>query len=380
MIEQIENAAAFERLRDEWNALLESSSSNCLFLSWEWLHTWWQHLAEDTKLSILAVRWNGELAAIAPLVLRPPRYSRLLPFRSLEFLGTGFVGSDYLDLIVRQGREGQAIEELAEHFSRGSLMLELAQLRSGSCLAAQLAARLAARGWRPSRAQTHVCPYINLSGHSWQSFLAGLGSEHRYNFQRRLKNLGKQFEVRFEQACTEERRQEALAVLLDLHNRRWSERGGGSDAFHTPELVSFHQKFSRLALERGWLRLSVLWLDGKPVASLYGFRFGHVFYFYQSGFDPEFRKQSVGLVTMGLAIKEALEEGAEEYDLLHGNEPYKAHWARETRELERLEIYPPLVQGVLYRRAVGFSRAARKVARNVLPNSVADRIRAPKRG
>jgi len=58
-----------------------------------------------------------------------------------------------------------------------------------------------------------------------------------------------------------------------------------------------------LALARDWLRLFVLRFDGKPAASLYGFRYNGVFYFYQSGFDPVYGKHSVGLVTMALFYK-----------------------------------------------------------------------------
>ena len=76
-----------------------------------------------------------------------------------------------------------------------------------------------------------------------------------------------------------------------------------------------------------------------PVAALYGFFYQRVFYFYQSGYDPRYRKHSVGLVTMGLAIKSAIEDGAEEYDMLHGDESYKFQWAKDVRELEHLELY-----------------------------------------
>src|SRR5439155_184650 len=78
---------------------------------------------------------------------------------------------------------------------------------------------------------------------------------------------------------------------------------------------------SRSGLELGWLRLFILRLDGRPAAALHGYQYGGVFSFYQAGFDPAFAKQSVGLVTMALAIKSAIEEGADEYDLLHGAEP-----------------------------------------------------------
>jgi CelD/BcsL family acetyltransferase involved in cellulose biosynthesis len=373
VIERIEDLGGFEKLREEWAALLDASASNSLFLTWEWLYTWWKHLSEGRRLFIITVRYGRELVAIAPLALRPPQPIRLVPFHALEFLGMGDVGSDYLDVIVRRGKEQEACQVLAEYLRPGKLMLELTQLERRSCVAENFAAVLKQRGWSLSETKTNVCPFINLSGHSWQSYLATLGPEHRYNFGRKLKNLMKQFEVRFEQVRSEEQRREALPLLIALHNMRWRNRVF-SEAFHTVDLVSFHDELSRLALEQGWLRLFVLRLDGKPAAALYGFSYHRIFYYYQAGFDPTYSKHSVGLVTMGLAIKSAIEEGVEAYDLLHGDEPYKFHWARTARELGRLELYPPGARGLLYKGTLEVSRATRRMARRVLPKTLADRM------
>ena len=80
-------------------------------------------------------------------------------------------------------------------------------------------------------------------------------------------------------------------------------------------------------------------------------------------FDATYDKHSVGLVTMGLAIKCAIEEGAEEFDLLHGNEAYKSHWSSDSRELGRLEVYPPGSLGWICRSSVELERASRRIAR-----------------
>lgn len=365
MVDRIEDAVEFEALREDWNDLLQSSAANCLFLTWEWLHTWWKHLAEDRRLFILTVRSGRELLALAPFAIRAGSLTSVHPFRSLEFLGSGNVGSDYLDLIIRRGHEKEVVSALADYLNYENWTLTLSQLKRGSSFAVELAQLLVKRDWRLSEARTNACPFINLSGHNWQSYLATLGSQHRYNLQRRLKNLTRQDDMRFEQVLSDEQRQQALALLIDLHNLRWSERGG-SDAFHTAGLRSFHEEFSRIALRAGWLRLFVLWLDGKPASALYGFLYQRNFSFYQSGFDPSYGKQSVGLVTMGLAIRNAIEEGADEYDLLHGEEQYKSLWAHETRELGRLELYPPNVRGRLYERTVVLNRVARRMARHVL--------------
>jgi CelD/BcsL family acetyltransferase involved in cellulose biosynthesis len=374
-VEKIADLKGSERLREEWNDLLQTSTADCLFLTWEWLFTWWRHLGGDRELFIVTVRSGRELLAIAPLARRAHRLAGVIPVRSLEFLGTGSVGSDYLDVIARRGRESEAVRALGEYLASEKLVVEMAQVKSNSGLAAELARELGTRGWSLAETKTSVCPFIRLSGHSWQSYLATLGSEHRYNLQRRLRNAARQFDLRFEQARSEGERREALAILVELHHLRWRDRGG-SDGFHTPVLLAFHEEVSRLALERGWLRLFVMSLNGKPVASLYGFRYQHVFYYYQSGFDPVYSKYSVGLLAMALAIKSAIEERAEEYDLLHGDEQYKFHWAKEVRELSRLDVYPRHARARLYKGVRETSRAAKRIVRRVLPETVVGRIAA----
>ena len=378
VVERIEDPCAFDGLRAKWNELLEASPSKSLFLTWEWLSTWWKHLADGRRLCILVVHAAGELIAIAPLTWRPRRLGHLLSVRSLEFLGTGSVGSDYLDLIVRRGRAAEAVRALAAYLADGTDVIGLAQVEADASDAGRLAAELGRRGWSVLSEATSVCPFIGLAGRSWESYLDSLGPAHRYNFRRRLRGLSRLGHVRLERVQTEAQRRDALCELVGLHHMRWRLRGGSS-AFYDVALVAFHEEFSRLALERGWLRLFTLRLDGKAIASVYGFRYGDKFYFYQSGFDPGYARQSVGLVALGLTIKAALEEGAMEYDLLHGDEEYKFLWAHQTRELRRLDLFPSHVRGWLYQQAIEASRAARRAVRCVLPATVVQRIGAGRR-
>ncbi|MBI4458511.1 MAG: GNAT family N-acetyltransferase [Acidobacteria bacterium] len=371
IIRTIETAAGFEELRTEWNELLQACGSNCFFLTWEWLFTWWKYLSQGRDLFLVTARCGAELAAIAPLSRKPARFPALWPFQTLEFLGTGNVGSDYLDLIVRPDKEQEILPALAEYLAGKRSSLSLAQVNKDSCIAKEFARHWEKHGPPLREAGTNVCPAICLAGHSWDSYLGTLGSEHRYNFRRKWKHLTSHFDVRFDLAASEEERKEALRILLSLHASRWGER---SDAFVSPQLVAFHDELSSLALERGWLRLFTLRLDDTPVASLYGFYYDRVFYFYQSGFDIGYSKHSVGLIVMGLAIQNAIREGAREYDLLHGNEGYKSHWASQTRELGRLELFPPGLAGMAWKQARGASQAAKRVARDVLPQAWKEKL------
>ena len=71
----------------------------------------------------------------------------------------------------------------------------------------------------------------------------------------------------------------------------------------------------------------------------------------------------VGLVLMGLSIRAAIDEGAGEFDMLWGTEPYKFLWARETRLLQRIELFPTHLGGTLHRHAIGARRSAGRPAR-----------------
>jgi CelD/BcsL family acetyltransferase involved in cellulose biosynthesis len=364
-VETIGEALAFAALQREWDELLQSSDSDGLFLTWEWLFTWWKHLAGDRQLSILAVRCDGELAALAPCALRRPSLFHRRPLPVLEFLGSGLVGSDYLDVIVRRGREPEVRQALASWLAGKRPMLHWTQLKRAVSQAAGVVSALAGNGWGVVEAVTNICPFIPLAGRSWESYLATLGAEHRYNFNRKWKRLNRDYTVQFDRVSTQAQCRESIDLVIAQHNSRWRDRGG-SDAFHAPGLVEFHREFSQIALDRDWLRLYVLRLDGQPAACLYGFLYRRTFYFYQSGFDAAYEKHSVGLVAMGLAIKSATEEGAEEYDLLHGNEAYKSHWSCHSRELSRLEAYPPRALGWICRSSVELERAARRIARRLL--------------
>lgn len=360
-VDAVEDDARFAAMAGAWEALLRASRARCLFLTGEWLHTWWRHLGARHHLSILAVREGGTLVGIAPFARRR-RWAGLAPVAAIEFLGSGDVGSDDLDLICRPEDEERVLDAVAGHLSARRSVLRLRRVAPASSLAARLAGRLSGAGWSLTRSAREVCPWIPLEGHSWNSYLASLGAEHRANVRRRIRNL-ERAGAHLERVDSEERRRAVFPALVALHNARWSGRGR-SEAFHHAGLVAFHDEVSRLALARGWLRLFALHLEGRVVAALYGFVYEGRFNFYQSGFDPAVGRLSPGLAVMGLAIRSAIEERAAAFDMLHGDEAYKFLWCRQVRELARMELFPPTAAGALARGAEATLRGVKAALRH----------------
>jgi CelD/BcsL family acetyltransferase involved in cellulose biosynthesis len=360
-VEVVDTAWGFTCLRPRWNELLHDSDADNPFLTWDWLHAWWAHLRGTSGLRIVVVRSGEKLVAIAPFCLAT---APLYWFSRLEFMGGGYAGSDYLDLIIRRGYERESVDAIAGYLKTEKLSVRLNHLPPTS-FAARLADELAQDGWSTTDAADGMCPVIPLAGHTFDSYLGTLGSSHRANVRRRLKAMGQQFDMRFERVTSAGERREMLAALSRFHDRRYSDRGG-STAFSTQEVRAFHDEVTRRAHERAWLRMYVLRLNGEIAAVMYGFFYGGRFFFYQHGYDEKYKANSVGLVLMALTVRAAIEEGAREFDMLWGVEPYKFLWARDSRTLRRVELFPVHFGGTLHRHAIEARRGVSQLARRVL--------------
>ena len=201
-VEVIEDTARFAALRSPWTRLLGKSLADSPFLTWEWLYPWWTHLHGGRTLHLLTVRQCDELIGIAPLA----RVGAPLPWLSrLEFLGTGYAGSDYLDLILHRDYETEALDEIAKTLSAEGSALHLDHVPIASA-ASRLLRPVGASGWTSMTSASGTCPVVSLAGHTWDSYLASIGSAHRANFRRRLRGLSRQFDVRFDRVSTETER------------------------------------------------------------------------------------------------------------------------------------------------------------------------------
>jgi CelD/BcsL family acetyltransferase involved in cellulose biosynthesis len=359
-VEIIDQLPGFEALQPQWNELLRASQADGPFLTWEWLHAWWTNLRGQSRLKLFVVRVGEQLVAIAPLLVTR---SRLPWCSSLGFLGTGNAGSDYLDLIVRTGFEVEAVQALATSIESQRRALRLKHVPSCS-LASRLARLLERSGWTCRATPGGVCPSIRLAGHTWDSYLASRGPAHRANVRRRIRAVGRAFDVRFERVTSTALRLDALTKLATFHEGRW---GGntGSTAFETADLQAFHRDATGRAFDADWLRLYALYLDGQMAGVMYAFAYDHRFYFYQHGFDEQYRTYSLGVLLMALTIRAAIDEGAIEFDLLWGIESYKWLWADDSRPLSHLDLFPAHLGGRMHRRRVDVESALRTLARRM---------------
>jgi CelD/BcsL family acetyltransferase involved in cellulose biosynthesis len=328
--------AAFAVLAAEWDALLARSAADTVFLTADWLSTWWDVYGADAELRIATVREDGRLVAAAPCkVEERRRYG--LDFRQLEFIGTGrAVCPDFLDLVVEAGREAELVPVLVEALlaDGGWDKLALTDVPATSPVRPALVAALGGVGLRPRIEADRVCPYLPLPA-TWAELEARLTHNFRRNHRKKRRRLGATL-VRWEPG---EDPGAALDSLAALHQDRMESSGRGGN-FRKPDYRTFHERFAARAARNGWLYLAFLERDGRRIAGRYGFVYGGTYYAYQSGFDPAAADDSPGEVLLGMVIEDLIGRGVCEFNFLRGAQPHKFHWTDRRRETLRVDGWP----------------------------------------
>ncbi len=322
----VETLGALEDLREEWAHLHRASAVTTPFQSPEWLLAWTRAFVHG-PLRVLAVRSRGELVALVPL-FRHDAWGE----RRLRLLGAGI--SDYLDGVFAPSGTGSdvigpAFRSLVTTFCDWDVcqleqLGENAVLRTAPLLAASSAhVRLAV--------ETHVgtpgavtCPRIHLrDARSLEEVVTAQKVAKLRKYRRRAERDAR---LALDVVTAPAEVEAAFATFLTLHDARWH----GSDtstAFADPAVRGFHAAVVGELARTGALRLYVLRLGGRPIASLYGLAKNGTLYCYAQGFDPTAAELSPGLLLLGAVLDDAIAKRMRCVDLLRGREPYKYAWS-----------------------------------------------------
>lgn len=323
----VTDPARFLELGADWNAVLHRSGTRNLFLSWEWVSTWWDVYGGASALHVLVARRpDGRIAGIAPFRLRRRRLFGVGLLSVAEFIGAGSdVTPDGLDVLAEAGDEDAVVAAFAKALATDP-RVQAVDLRpfAGESPNLPRLQRELGRYHGIVECHTHsVCPVMNLP-RTWTAYMADRSRNYRKKIGEYERRLARDLDARQRRTETVEDLARDMPTLVKLHGERW---GPKSRAFRSAEYCRFHERLARLMLDRGALRLFTLESGSRALAMLYCFSDGHRYYYYQAGRDPELSRYRVGFVLMHQAMKAAIEEGVEVFDFLRGAEEYKYHWA-----------------------------------------------------
>lgn len=334
-VRAITKPADFLAMREDWDGLLDHAAAANIFLTFDWVHTWWRHYGGNRRLCILAAYEGGGLIGLAPLMLEERRLGGVAVFRRVAFLGTGI--SDRLDILLTAGRERTVLEAFIACLQGQRWdMLDLQEIPEDSVTAQLLPELAGPLGGRVEVGQQSVCPVIKLMADP-EAYFAALGVNLRHNLRKYGRRLKRDHAVAVEVVNGGSRLHEGMQAFLGMYRKSFEGRPNTFELIGD-KFAAFRQDVATRFAAHGHLLLVLLRIDGTEAAGELCFPYRGTCYRYNCCYDPVWKEKSVGTVLQGNVIRHAINIGCHEYDFLRGDEPYKYQWGAQARRQVRMRI------------------------------------------
>lgn len=371
-VSQVSTLDAFCALRADWNALATADSRASVFLTWEWLYSWWEVYGAKRQLSVLLAKDDrGQLRGIAPLMKCWTRIGPV-PVRTVQFIGAHSTASEYLDFIAAQDDKEQVARTFLSYLcdKKAWDLFLFHQVPDDSATRWMLTEQIPPGGLHVSPLETQPSLYIPLPSH-WDAYLTRLKHHARNDirrYRRRLETAGG-----YQIVDRSNDPDQALVDFETLHLARM-QNARRVTSFSSSDFRRFHALVASRCAERGRLRMVFLTIGGRNVGALYGFVFNERFFFYNSGFDPTFRDQNVATVLLSHCIENSITAGLREFDFL-GPGDYKTRWGVDERRKLSFALSPHTSVMNAYRLATYGRDLVRTGLRQAVPAGLHELLR-----
>ena len=303
----------FLDLQGPWQKLLADCAEPTFFDTMIWHKTWWKEFGSDADLKLLILRsWTNEPCLIAPLMMKNSE---------ITFIGgTDLV--DYHDFLTQEPQKYEYIDAVVDRLTRMESVnkISLSSIPDNSPTIKHFRESAELHGWVISVEQEDVAPRMQLPS-SYEDYMLGLRKKDRHELRRKLRRL----EGAGEFLQIELRSPSEVSIAMDdffrLHRMSTSEK----NEFMTVEREQFFAKIAVELAREDMTRLTFLEFNGDRVATSLSYVCGDVRYLYNSGYNPNMYRLSVGLLNHLMSIKSSIETGIRVFDFMRGNESYKYH-------------------------------------------------------
>ena len=312
-----------------WDQLSATSPLATTFTSRLWQENPQSQNASHNSLRLVTVCRGPNLLAIVPLELTAGGF--------LETRGAAF--SDYLDPLVSAKEERSVwtaiVSLLSDLWDRDVRALTLHNVRADNPCRNILPAIAAAEGFQFEETPIGNAAVLRLP-RTWEQYLASLDGHERKELRRKIRKVEGQASARLlvcdDKSWDAQRLEQCLNLIeaADPDKRDWLRQN----------VRPFLSRIGERLVKARLMRLLMLLINEQPAACLIDLPSRRGSMLYNSGFDPTMRQWSPGIVTFGLAIRDAIERGQDAFDMLRGEHPYKYKLGAQDSALYRLTLSP----------------------------------------
>lgn len=307
--------SSWEQLPGSAEALFAHSAKESLFASRQWLEAVSDVVCTgDQSLALAGVLSENRLVALLPLIKSPGNNWGALRHRY----------SPHYNLLVVSENRTQIIACLAQGLIElpinGMLLEPVINMNNAID---DLQRQLEDSGVSCERHFRHYNWIYRVQEQNYQQFLSKRPARLRNTLLRKKRKLEREhgYQIRL---YTGEDAIQAMQDYYAVYDASWK----ANEQF--PDFVDkVVANFSRV----GWIRLAVLYTQGRPVAAQLWFVHSGKASIFRLCYDEQWKPYSTGSILTSFLMEHVIEiDKVEEIDFLTGNEAYKQDWMSERNE------------------------------------------------
>ena len=334
-IEQVTTFEEFRRLKEAWNALLREGTRHKPYREHDWFELWFTHFEAGVELSIFLVKRDQKIEAIFPFVLKNKK-CKGLSIRQLEFPGS--VGAAMRTPIFRDldASQKEAILRSLFRFLARSVKWDLLRLTflPGEDFDLETLDRVLSADSLTYKERAWFGDwYLDGIDFTGEQYLASRISHVRKNIKRFAKQFGHDGGMKLEIVTGGD--DETIDRWMDhfhaVYKKSWKEWEAHS---------TFDRALAKMARDRGYLRLGLLFVHDNPVAAQFWLVCNRKAYVAKIVYDEQLKKFSPGVtLTAAMSTHVIDNDKVEEIDFQFGDDAYKKDWAPKRRERKNVLIF-----------------------------------------
>ena len=309
----------FQDANAVWDSIMSSTTETSIFQTFRWQKLWLDHFGRNANLIVLQLEKENFPIGIAPMMVSN---------KKLTFIGNtdvcdyrDFVGAHDLDLndfdvIIKRLQDWEWDEIILQSIPEDSPTYSL------------LPGLLESLGMEVVVKEEDVAP-VSILQSDWDGYVAELPRKNRHELRRKIRKIERSYAVIEQEIVSEDNSDEDTDEFLELMKSSSAEKR----EFLTPAREQFFREMVKLFSESGELKMHFLKLDGLRVASCIAFDYGSKYLLYNSGFNPSYYADSVGLINKAFCIRQSINDGRQTFDFLRGSERYKYDLGAQNRSL-----------------------------------------------
>lgn len=312
--------------REHWNLLSARNAAHTVFQTHQWAAAWWEAFGDEHECLCLSAHDGDRIIGLLPLMSPAGNGNR-----DLHLIADA--NSDYCDISI-DGNRYAALDALIGHLAhdcQGWRSLTLKNVPEQSTTVAALESLCEKHGLYFHTSAPIAAPEIDFGA-------CPGGYKLKYSVRRHCNRLERMGKLEFRIIRDEAEIPDALATLFRQHIARYRDKGEQS-LFENARSCRFYELLAREMLTAGWLHFSQLRLDGRVIATHFGFEYNGVLTWYKPAFDIAYRHYSPGTVLIRHLIDYTQDSGLRTLDFTIGDEDFKNRFRNATTYNRTLVIY-----------------------------------------